>query len=247
MRVIITIDCPKQHTQVGTTECVGDWSLCVRCGGANTWRVLEVEHICMRDDDGAQAAQDRVLIKDLRDEVASLKHLLGNDRPWPLVGVLRVLVDAAGHLLIDHDCDNHGHEVTREAMMRGRAYADRIEMRFGAPVGELEPTPRQSAPLLGREDWRSHAIDWRDARCVPRDAAEEAALIIIALLDEADRTKEAVKADRAEIVERLGKLVCKSCRLPLDSCAEPTRHTTCERIARALRVIAARPLPGAAT
>jgi hypothetical protein len=41
---------------------------------------------------------------------------LRGDQPWPLVEVLRKLVESTKHLLVDHGCDRHGHEEARAAM-----------------------------------------------------------------------------------------------------------------------------------
>lgn len=68
-----------------------------------------------------QAAYDR----------ADLLRLLGFDRPWPLISVLRRLADAADHLNSAHDCDMHGYEEVREA-----AAAAREILRDLAPEAE---------------------------------------------------------------------------------------------------------------
>jgi hypothetical protein len=47
----------------------------------------------------------------LRARLAARDALLGMDTKWPVHDLLRVLADAADHLLHDHDCDTHGWEV----------------------------------------------------------------------------------------------------------------------------------------
>lgn len=65
----------------------------------------------------------------LRAEVteAALAEVMGSDRPWPLLDVLRRMASAVQHGLETHSCDHHGHEGDRNAMLSAIATADRIE------------------------------------------------------------------------------------------------------------------------
>lgn len=55
-----------------------------------------------------------------RDEAFKRGHeqalqLMAKDSPWPLVDVMQKLIEATDHLLIDHSCDTHGHELFSQA------------------------------------------------------------------------------------------------------------------------------------
>lgn len=62
---------------------------------------------------------------------------LGLDVPWPVLSCLSRLADAAGHLLYGHDCDAHGWEEVRGAMLAARKHVARIE------AGEREGDGRE--------------------------------------------------------------------------------------------------------
>lgn len=62
----------------------------------------------------------------------TLDKLLGMNSAWPLADTLDQLVNAARHLLTDHDCDQHGHELVRGASLRGAEYADKIRILLAA-------------------------------------------------------------------------------------------------------------------
>lgn len=49
-------------------------------------------------------------------------ELLQLDTPWPLRDTVEKLVEATEHLLQDHDCDAHGHEVYSLAAQLGRKW-----------------------------------------------------------------------------------------------------------------------------
>lgn len=49
-----------------------------------------------------------------------LARVLQTNNPWPLSDVLAVLCGAVDHLLVDHNCDTHGHEEFNRAVNRGR-------------------------------------------------------------------------------------------------------------------------------
>jgi len=61
-----------------------------------------------------------------------LQKLEANDTPWPLRDVLIRLVAGADHLLVDHNCDQHGYET----LMGARDSAKRIlGESFGVSFG----------------------------------------------------------------------------------------------------------------
>ena len=64
------------------------------------WQQLEREYLAMRSD--------RMMT-------------LAIDKPWPLPNVLEVLIGAADHLLLDHDCDRHSNERVAAARDAARA------------------------------------------------------------------------------------------------------------------------------
>ncbi len=63
---------------------------------------------------------DRKRIGELEGENERLqkerREILREDTPWPLRCVIGQLVCASEHLLSDHDCDLHGHELVRHAI-----------------------------------------------------------------------------------------------------------------------------------
>ena len=59
----------------------------------------------------------------------------GNDTAWPLRSVLNVLANAADHLLRDHNCDEHGWEMTSAARDAARALLAAAPSPEGAPEG----------------------------------------------------------------------------------------------------------------
>jgi hypothetical protein len=61
----------------------------------------------------------------------AVEKVLALDQPYPLRDVLQTLTDAAKHLLDDHNCDQHGHEGIREAILA----ADRIRAAIDAAGG----------------------------------------------------------------------------------------------------------------
>jgi nucleoside-diphosphate-sugar epimerase len=54
--------------------------------------------------------------------------------PYPLLDVLRILADAADHLLKDHNCDTHGWEETHEAACAAREIIAEVVRECGAGV-----------------------------------------------------------------------------------------------------------------
>lgn len=54
-------------------------------------------------------------VMSLRERVERLEGALGMSTPYPITEVLRILFDAVEHLLADHCCDHHGHEIWRGA------------------------------------------------------------------------------------------------------------------------------------
>lgn len=42
-------------------------------------------------------------------------QLMAKDSPWPLIDVMQKLIEATDHLLNDHNCDRHGHELFSQA------------------------------------------------------------------------------------------------------------------------------------
>ncbi len=56
--------------------------------------------------------------------LSELRAVLGLDQPWPLHDVLAKLIEAAQHLLVDHNCDVLGHEMFGHAMRRGEEYLE---------------------------------------------------------------------------------------------------------------------------
>jgi len=56
--------------------------------------------------------------------------------PWPLPDVLEKLLEATEHLLKDHDCDAHGHELFRRAVKVGR---DILPLMRGAVETSARP------------------------------------------------------------------------------------------------------------
>ena len=48
--------------------------------------------------------------KEIRRLEERIEDVMASGTPWPLRDVLAVLVEAVDHLLLDHDCDRHGHE-----------------------------------------------------------------------------------------------------------------------------------------
>lgn len=60
--------------------------------------------------------------------IDDIDRLLGMNQAWTLADTLDQLVEAARHLLVDHDCDQHGHELVRGAALRGAEYADKIRI-----------------------------------------------------------------------------------------------------------------------
>jgi hypothetical protein len=59
---------------------------------------------------------------------------------WPIPECLRVLADAADHLLRDHNCDDHGCECVMQARDAARRH-----------VAALSPDQQQPAPGVGGE------------------------------------------------------------------------------------------------
>lgn len=66
----------------------------------------------------------------------------GKNTPWPLSDVLRVLADAAEHLLQVHDCDHDGYEAIDQAMRVARKIAG--------------PKPPK---VNGRYQWREGSVN----------------------------------------------------------------------------------------
>lgn len=67
-----------------------------------------------------------------------VEALFGTSTPWPLVEVLRVLAEAAGHLLDEHSCDVDGHEaiaICRDVARARIAAWDGRAPETTAPIG----------------------------------------------------------------------------------------------------------------
>ncbi len=62
----------------------------------------------------------------LRDEDKRFREALGFDTSYPVHEVLRLLADAADHLLKAHDCDAHGWEVVGGARDAAREILKRL-------------------------------------------------------------------------------------------------------------------------
>ncbi|MCX6715010.1 MAG: hypothetical protein NTX72_04295 [Candidatus Uhrbacteria bacterium] len=68
--------------------------------------------------------QDQDLLESERSKRnAAMIDLLGLDQSWTHERVLERLVEAAEHLLHDHDCDFHGHEEIAVCIVEGKRYA----------------------------------------------------------------------------------------------------------------------------
>ena len=65
--------------------------------------------------------------------------------PWPVREILRVLSDAADHLLLDHDCDADGHEEIARARDEARRLLSRGTMREDTERKSLAASRPQSA------------------------------------------------------------------------------------------------------
>jgi len=55
-------------------------------------------------------------LRELAEKRKRLRNILRDDTPWPLQSVLVQLIRAAEHLMKDHNCDLHGHELLRESL-----------------------------------------------------------------------------------------------------------------------------------
>lgn len=62
---------------------------------------------------------------------AELDAILGHDETWPLVDVLRRLLEAEDHLREGHDCDHLGYETARAAAEQGRKYLALLDQGTG--------------------------------------------------------------------------------------------------------------------
>lgn len=75
-----------------------------------------------RNEARAALAQSIQELHELCAQYEALQLVLGMDQPWPLQDVLAKLMEATDHLLTDHDCDLHGHEEFRHAIIVGKKY-----------------------------------------------------------------------------------------------------------------------------
>jgi hypothetical protein len=63
------------------------------------------------------------------DEQQIFKDIIGANNPWPLVDVLKKLVEASNILLNKHDHDGQGHEEIRLCVERGNEIIKLLESR----------------------------------------------------------------------------------------------------------------------
>lgn len=66
-----------------------------------------------------------------REERDALQSVWAMDTPYPLHDVLRILADAADHLLNDHNCDTHGYETITASRNAAREILRLIRARGG--------------------------------------------------------------------------------------------------------------------
>jgi hypothetical protein len=64
---------------------------------------------------------------------------LGMSTTWPLLDVLRKLVEAGDHLMSVHSCDAHGHEELAVCVQKGREYIARIHAALSSGEAKAEP------------------------------------------------------------------------------------------------------------
>ena len=78
-----------------------------------------------------------LMVFDLAQEVIRLRDSLRLAEPWNIDSVLARLVEAAEHLLDDHNCDGHGHEEVRYAAEAAKVIRLRLGMSGAKTVDEL--------------------------------------------------------------------------------------------------------------
>lgn len=93
--------------------------------------------------------------KKLTAERDRLQDILGFATPYPALDVLRILADAADHLLDVHNCDNHGYEVVNAAARAARDIVAKAEtplaremLRSEAPWVVCVPPAKAPANIL---------------------------------------------------------------------------------------------------
>jgi len=65
--------------------------------------------------------------QELLEKIKLYEDSLAMATPWPLPDVLEVLTNAADHLLLDHDCDQHGYERVAAARDAGKKILERFK------------------------------------------------------------------------------------------------------------------------
>lgn len=107
----------------------------------------------------------------LQEQRDKLHLALAMDIPWPLPDILAKLIEAAEHLLRDHDCDYHGHESYRVAIEYGkisltnlRAGLNRLQTNLAPAAAERARAAPSHEGTEAATAGAAHGDDVRDAR-----------------------------------------------------------------------------------
>lgn len=123
--------------------------------------------------------------------------------PYPLLDVLRILADAADHLLKDHNCDIHGWEETHEAACAAREIIAEVVRECGADVLAEGHGEDGNTAALAAAELRGHtrAVNETAIASIHKAVDAEREAIVSWLCEWASVGRVATAEDYAEEIE----------------------------------------------